>query len=79
MNALLKSAYVQKDILFLERKVLKHFNWRLTMPTAIHFADYFFNFVIVPGDFCENCSNYKYIHVDMKRHLNEFLDRSLEG
>lgn len=79
MNAYLNSAYVQEDILYLERKILKYFNWRLTMPTAVHFADYFFSFGIIRGDICENCPNPVYTHSMLQHYLNTLLDRSLEG
>lgn len=79
MNEYLNSDYIQKDIIYLEHKILKYFNWKLNMPTAVHFAEYFLNFAVIPNDLpCKNCSRFNHYNI-MKHCLDSYIDRSLEG
>lgn len=65
--------------MYLEKIILKHFKWKLTVPTALHFAQYFMEFAIVGEDVCQNCSNHSYVYDIIRKTVNELLDLILEG
>lgn len=49
------------------------------MPTALHFAEFYMDYAIVPDDICENCSNYHYVYTVIRNAVNDYLDITLEG
>lgn len=79
MNAMLNSSYSKRDIVYLERIILKHFKWKLTTPTALHFAEYFMEYAVIPQDVCQNCFDYNYAYNIIHTAVEELLDLLLEG
>ena len=79
INEFLESAYTKTDIISFEGAILKHFKWRLTMPTALHFAEYFMEYAVAPQDICQNCSNFQYVYSIIRNSVNDYLDITLEG
>lgn len=67
------------DIIYLEKIILTYFKWKLTVPTALHFAEYFLDYAVIREDFCKNCCNYNYVYTVIRNAVNEFLDLILEG
>ena len=65
--------------MYLEKIILKHFKWKLTAPTALHFAEYFMEFAIIREDVCQNCSNYNFVRDVISGAVNDLLDLILEG
>ncbi|KAK7574364.1 hypothetical protein V9T40_011555 [Parthenolecanium corni] len=78
MNAMLNSSYSKRDIVYLERIILKHFKWKLTTPTALHFAEYFMEYAVIPQDVCQNCFDYNYAYNIIHTAVEELLDLLLE-
>lgn len=79
MNEILKSRYSKADIIYLEKIILQYFKWKLTMPTALHFAEFYMDYAIVSDDICENCSNYHYVYTVIRNAVSDYLEISLEG
>ena len=79
INEFLENAYTKMDIIYYEGRILNHFKWKLTMPTALHFAEYFMEFAVAPQDICQNCSNFEYVYKVIQNSVNDYLDVTLEG
>lgn len=79
MNEILNCTYLKTDIIYLEKIILKHFKWKLTMPTVLNFAQFYMDYAIVSDDICQNCSNYQYVYTVIRNAVNDYLDITLEG
>lgn len=79
INSTLQLSYSKAQILNLEKTILKYFNWKLTVPTSVHFAQYYLNFAICPQDICKNCCNFRYVYSVISCNVYDYLDNALEG
>lgn len=72
----------QEDFLMLELEILEMFEWRVNVPTAVHFIEYFLSIVIADQEKNKlgNTVNRKYnAPVYIRKYTKYFLDISLQS
>jgi len=80
LSALVNNQYQRSDFIMFESFILKFLDWKLSLPTAYKFVEFFSLVAVSPSEYDPfKYSSYEAFWFEVQQTIKDYLSMSLEG